>query len=282
MLSRKTRYAIMALSILAREWGGDNAVPMRRVFFTAAILLCVALPLSAQKAFDPAESRDEISFNIGLMTPMQRGLDGLGHGTDLSLQLDYRHFWRSGLGVRSGIVFLPDYQGFENTFGIPVALVWRTGSTAGRARLDRGLNSAGSTIRNAQESYSSYDSASMLRSGAVSFLMGLFDRAEFYAGLTPGWIPGTESIYRRDFGGGWEESGMQKPHSLSLTADAGVALTYRIWRFNLRLMPAFHYSLIGNYRDYSAQYLPAYPRPIERTKDIRWHFSLQFGLGFLL
>ena len=31
MLSRKTRYAIMALSILAREWGGDNAVPMSTI-----------------------------------------------------------------------------------------------------------------------------------------------------------------------------------------------------------------------------------------------------------
>ena len=75
---------------------------------------------------------------------------------------------------------------------------------------------------------------------------------------------------------------MQKPHSFSLTADAGVALTYRIWRFNLRLSPMVHYSLIKNYRDYTAQYLPTYPRPLERTKDIRWHFSLQFGLGFLL
>ena len=31
MLSRKTRYAIMALSILAREWGKDNAVPMSSI-----------------------------------------------------------------------------------------------------------------------------------------------------------------------------------------------------------------------------------------------------------
>ena len=120
---------------------------MRRVFFIAAILLCVALPLSAQEAFDPAESRDEISFNIGLLTPMQRGVSGYTTGSDLALQLDYRHFWRSGLGVRSGIVFSPDYQGFENTFGVPVALVWRTGSTEGRARVDRGLNAARSLVK---------------------------------------------------------------------------------------------------------------------------------------
>ena len=258
---------------------------MIRRFILAILLLAGSIIAAAQEAFDPAESRDEISFNIGLLTPMQRGVSGYTTGSDLALQLDYRHFWRSGLGVRSGIVFSPDYQGFENTFGVPIALVWRTGSTEGRARVDRGLNAAGSTVRDGRLPFGAYgDGGSLARAGFGAFLLNLFSRAEFYAGLTPGWVPGAESIYRSNYGGegGWEESGMQKPHSFSLTADAGVALTYRIWRFNLRLSPMVHYSLINNYRDYTAQYLPTYPRPLERTKDIRWHFSLQFGLGFLL
>ena len=247
------------------------------------LLLLAAINASAQQAFDPAESRDELSLSVGMLTSMQRGVNGYYTGTDLALQMDYRHFWRSGLGVSSGIVFSPDYQGFENTFGIPVSLVWRTGEPRGRGRLDRGLNAAGSTIRDRSINYSyGNKSTSVLGAGLASFFMNIFSRAEFFAGLTPGWIPGDEDIYRSNYkDGSWEESGMQKPHSFALTADAGAALTYRIWRFNLRLTPAVHYSLINNYRDYSATYRPNYPAPLVSTQDLRWHFSFQFGVGYL-
>ena len=248
-----------------------------------SFLVLAALNASAQQAFDPAESRNELVLSAGPLTPMQRGVGGYYTGADLVIQLDYRHFWRNGLGVSSGIVFSPEYQNFDNTFGIPVALVWRTGEPRSRGRLDRGLNAAGSTIRDRSYNYSyGSKSSEVLGAGLASFFMNLFSRAEFFAGLTPGWIPEAEDIRRSNYkDGGWEESGIRKPHSLALTADAGAALTYRIWRFNLRLTPAIHYSLVNNYRDYSAVYRPNYPAPLVRTQDLRWHFSFQFGLGYL-
>ena len=247
------------------------------------LLMLAAFSASAQQAFDPAESRNELVLSAGPLTPMQRGVGGYYTGADLVIQLDYRHFWRSGLGVSSGIVFSPEYQNLDNTFGIPVALVWRTGEPRSRGRLDRGLNAAGSTIRDRSYNYSyGSKSAEVLGAGLASFFMNLFSRAEFFAGLTPGWIPEAEDIHRSNYkDGAWEESGIRKPHSLVLTADAGAALTYRIWRFNLQLTPAVHYSLINNYRDYSAVYRPNYPAPLVRTQDLHWHFSFQFGLGYL-
>ena len=109
------------------------------------LLVLAAFNANAQQAFDPAESRNELSLGTGLLTPMQRGVGGYYSGADMAIQLDYRHFWRSGLGLSSGIVFSPEYQNLDNTFGIPVALVWRTGEPRGRGRLDRGLNAAGSS-----------------------------------------------------------------------------------------------------------------------------------------
>lgn len=248
-----------------------------------SFLLLAAFSAGAQQAFDPAESRNELALSAGLLTPMQRGLGGNYTGADLAVQLDYRHFWRSGLGVSSGIVFSPEYQNLDNTFGFPVSLVWRTGEPRGRGRVDRGLNAAGSTIRDWSYNYTYGSKGSeVMGAGLASFFMNLFSRAEFFAGLTPGWIPEEGSVHRSNYrDGGWEESGIQKPHSFVLTADAGAALTYRIWRFNLRLCPAFHYSLVNNYRDYSAVFQPNYPAPRVRTQDLRWHFSFQFGLGYL-
>ena len=247
------------------------------------LLVLAGFNASAQQAFDPAESRNELVLSAGPLTPMQRGVGGYYTGADLVIQLDYRHFWRSGLGVSSGIVFSPEYQNLDNTFGIPVALVWRTGEPRSRGRLDRGLNAAGSTIRDRSYNYSyGSKSAEVLGAGLASFFMNLFSRAEFFAGLTPGWIPEAEDIHRSNYkDGAWEESGIRKTHCLVLTADAGAALTYRIWRFNLRLCPAVHYSLVNNYQDYTAVFQPNYPAPLVRTQDLRWHFSFQFGLGYL-
>lgn len=256
---------------------------MKRKLILLSILLLAAFSAGAQQDFDPAESRNELSLSAGLLTSMQRGVGGYYTGTDLALQMDYRHFWQNGLGVSSGILYSPDYQGFENTFGLPVALIWRTGEPRSRGRLDRGLNAAGSTLRDRSYNYT-YGSRSteVLGAGIASFFMNLFSRAEFFAGLTPGWIPGPEDIHRSNYqDGSWEESGMQQPHSFALTADLGAALTYRIWRFNLRLTPAVHYSLVNNYRDYFAEFRPNYPAPRVHTQDLRWHFSFQFGLGYL-
>ena len=86
-----------------------------------------------------------------------------------------------------------------------------------------------------------------MRNDVVANVLNIFlRRTEFFAGVTPGYMPGLEP-----------------DHRFSLAADAGMTLSIPLWRFSLDMTPAAHYLVTKNFG------------------ETRWLFSLSGGLSFL-
>ena len=91
----------------------------------AAILL--AIPLSAQK---PLEN-DEIFATIGVNTPMYKNME-----SDVVVGLHYGHYYPNGVGFRTGFQYIPSVVDIDNSFGVPLAITFRTGSRTTSAKLN--------------------------------------------------------------------------------------------------------------------------------------------------
>ena len=117
-----------------------------------------------------------------------------------------------------------------------------------------------------------------MKYGLVTVLMNLFDRIEFHAGLTPGYVAGKSRdmypSYHNIGMGYWEKTWTEKPSSLSLSADAGLNICFRIWRFDLKLMPSFHYNITDNYRYHIQEGVRGSDGVLVTTiKPIKWFFT---------
>lgn len=240
---------------------------MRRLLIILSTILS-AIPLSAQK---PLEN-DEIFATVGVNVPMYKGME-----SDVVIGLHYGHYYPNGVGFRTGFQYIPTVVEIDNNFSVPLAVTYRTGSRTTSAK----LNSAAHGIARTQMS----DEGNALKYGLVTFLMNLFDRIEFHAGLTPGYVAGkSREIYPSYHYRGmdyWEKTWTEKPASLSLSADAGLDVSFRIWRFDLKLMPAFHYNLTNNYRYHIQEGTRGSDDVIRYTvKPIRWFFTFNGGLAF--
>ena len=81
--------------------------------------------------------------------------------------------------------------------------------------------------------------------------------------------------------GYWEKTWTEKPSSFSLSADAGFDISFRIWRFDLKLMPSFHYNITNNYRYHIQEGIRGSDEVIRTTvKPIKWFFTFNGGLAF--
>ena len=239
---------------------------MKRLLIILSTILS-AIPLSAQK---PLEN-DEIFATVGVHVPMYKNME-----SDMVIGLHYGHYYPNGVGYRAGFQYIPTVVDIDNSFSIPLAVTYRTGSRTTSAK----LNSAAHGVARTQV----YDEGDELKYGLATFLINLFDRIEFHAGLTPGYVAGkSRDMYPsyRDFGIGWEKTWTEKPSSFSLSADAGLDISFRIWRFDLKLMPAFHYNITNNYRYHIQEGIRGSDEVIRSSvKPIKWFFTFNGGLAF--
>ena len=65
----------------------------------------------------------DISFTAGVNVPMYKGI-----GSDATFSINYGYFERNGLGFRAGVQWTPSIANVDNSFGLPLAFVWRTAS----------------------------------------------------------------------------------------------------------------------------------------------------------
>ena len=140
------------------------------------------------------------------------------------------------------------------------------------------------TMRNAYHNKYYYNQNPTVDNVVGSFFTGLFNRIEFFAGLTPGYIfgPNDDSPRHGTYGGVKGESYMYIKNRFSLTADAGFGLSFNIWRFKLSVLPSVHYFITDNYRDVNNK---SYTKPTGTESDFTdqarsWQFSIQGGLSF--
>ena len=240
---------------------------MKRFLIILATIL-TTVPLCAQKTLE----NDEIIATVGVNAPMYKNMEG-----DVVVGIHYGHYYPNGIGFRTGFQYIPTVVEIDNSFSVPLAITFRTGSRTTSAK----LNSAAHGIARTQV----YDDGDALKYGLVTFLMNLFDRIEFHAGLTPGYVAGkSREIYPSYHNSGmgyWEKTWTEKPSSFSLSADAGFDISFRIWRFDLKLMPAFHYNITNNYIYHSQKGAKGSDDIISSSvKPIRWFFTFNGGLAF--
>lgn len=218
----------------------------------AAVLLANGVSLHAQENIvltpvsgNRQEGLSEIRFGVGVRGPVDRTL---GWGSSEIISVSYAKYGVRNLGWRIGAEFMPENMGIDSYFGVPVAFTARTRARSFSQAVTTGLESAAmGAVRDAVYGYEP-----TARSIVGDFLLGLFNRAEFFAGLTPGYIAGTNvplkgSNYDSFAGQMMSERTMLLNNRFSLTADAGFSMSFRIWRFNLGFVPSVHYFLTKNF-----------------------------------
>ena len=240
---------------------------MKRLLIIVSAIL-VTIPLCAQKALE----NDEIIATVGVNVPMYKSME-----SDVIVGLHYGHYYPNGVGFRAGFQYIPTVVEIDNSFSVPLAVTYRTGSRSRSTKLTAAAHGvAGTQV---------YDEEDVLKYGLVNFLMNLFDRLEFHAGLTLGYVAGkSREIYPSYHYSGlgyWEKTWTEKPSSFSLSADAGFDISFRIWRFDLKLMPAFHYNITNNYRYHIQEGVRGSDEVLRTTvKPIKWFFTFNGGLAF--
>ena len=238
---------------------------MKRLLIIVSTII-LATPLCAQK---PLEN-DEVFVTVGANVPMYKNIDG-----DVVVGLHYGHYYPNGIGFRTGFQYSPTVVDIDNSFSVPLAFTYRTGSRSTSQKLT-------SAAYGVARTHISDDND--LKYGVASFLMNLFDRLEFHAGLTPGYVAGkSRELYpsyhsSMDY---WKKTWTEKPSSFALSVDAGFDVNFRIWRFDLKLMPAFHYNITNNYRYHIHEGVKNSNEVMRHTvKPIRWFFTFNGGLSF--
>lgn len=256
------------------------------------VLLASGLKAEGQASgFDPHSSRNDISVGYGWMLPLVQGSMGSDCSEGTMVRIDYRHFYANRAGFGIGAQHVRDYMDVDGCVGLPLSFVCRT-------ELHDFGELVGKGIRNAidNDPFEGYDPYYIqenfehpMAEGFISdigvFLMSLVNRAEFRAGLTPGYIYGDGKTQHTAYsiiteGDRYNWSGMKGSevgNRFCLTADIGANLSYRIWHFCLNLNPELHYILTDNYKLYSRP-----DKGPEETKPQRWQFSFLFSLDLML
>lgn len=253
--------------MIAKRERSVNKQDMRhftRIAAAASVILISNVCASAQtKRFS-----QDLGFTVGTNVPL-----GHGEDSDVIVGVTYGRFYPGGCGFRTGFQYSPSVMDIDNYFGVPMAFAFRTGMKSTAQRFDTAFNGTA-------DSY--YDNVYWDRGvspgGMIAdFLVNLFSQAELFAGITPGYVSGAsekghESSYYRET---WTE----KPHSFSLTLDVGGSINYKIWRFDLKAIPAFHYCLTDNYEHHSA--LVEGPRIVrDSSQPVKWFFTISGCLAF--
>ncbi|MBR5107678.1 MAG: hypothetical protein IK098_06540 [Bacteroidales bacterium] len=224
---------------------------------TKLMLVCGLMALCGS-AF--AQSRD-IGLQVGVNVPVSQTV---GIGSDMMLGVSYGQFYYNGFGFRAGFQYAASTADINDVIGVPVAFAYRTRAKSTGERFETGaVGARDAMIYRYPRGHG--DVADLLG----GFLLNLFSDVEFFAGLTPGYILGASE---KPFNTTWVE----KKYGFSLSVDAGVGFNYSIWRFDLKLTPAFHYNLTDNY----IHHLVAGTTSVDRSTPIRWFFTLNGGLAF--
>lgn len=237
----------------------------RLIIILLALLFCTMS--HAQKKNVPIWENNEIFATVGVNVPMYRNIE-----SDVLVGIHYGHYYPDGIGFRAGFQYSPSVSDIDNCFGVPMAFTFRTRSRSMSSRLDSATMGAVTSAV--------YSDDNAFAGGIAGFLMNLFDRMEFYAGLTPGYAAGTDDIHTSgDTDGYWAKTWTEKPYGFSLSVDGGFNINFKIWHFDLKLMPAFHYYLTENYI-YRIDRMDPYGGIVSKTvRPIRWFFTFSGGLA---
>jgi hypothetical protein len=263
---KKKLFFIIAVLVV---WGGAEAAAQTAQSASAAGAAQTA------KAVRPAgQGLEEIRFGVGVRGAVDRTLR---NGSPEIVSLSYARYNQKGLGFRTGLEFMPSNMKIDSYFGVPVAFSARTRSRTFSQSVRTGLESAAvGAVRDAVYGYEPN-----ARSIAGDFILGMFNRAEFFAGITPGYVFGTgSSRSKSDDGMAITEQRVDLVNRFAISADAGFSMSFLIWQFNLSIVPAVHYFLTKNYI-YISETTPIDGGASKITETpVRFQYSVLGALGF--
>jgi len=239
----------------------------------ALITACLSSVSAYAGGPDPRTLTKSCEITVGAYVPMYDGIEA-----DAYVGFNYTSYRPSGIGFKYGIQYSPSVVDLANVVGAPVAFTYRTRERSTSERLMSGAYGAADALWHDVWYQRDGIGSSMIAAALAS----LFSGAEYYVGVTPGVIFEAGMDH-----GSWNENynWTERSFPLSLSLDAGMNLNYAIWRFDLKIMPAFHYNLTGNYKvhhvttDYYDQYTDTYYTS-EEVRRARWFFSIGAGLSF--
>ena len=220
------------------------------------------------------QGMQEIRFGVGVRGAVDRTLR---NGSPEIVTLSYARYNQKGLGFRAGLEYMPMNMRIDSYFGVPVAFSARTRARSFGQSVRSGLESAAvGAVRDAVYGYEPN-----ARSIAGDFILGMFNRAEFFAGITPGYVFGTgSSRSKSDDGMAITEQRVDLVNRFAISADAGFSMSFRIWQFNLSIVPAVHYFLTKNYI-YISETTPIDGGASKITETpVRFQYSVLGALGF--
>ncbi len=249
---------------------------MKKLF---VVLVLVSLTGSAAFAQKILPESQDIRFTAGVRIPIEKSRANSGE----VMSLTYGRSLGKGFVARGGVQWMFENMDIDDYLGLPLSVSWSSGRRTFRQSLENGLEN---TLRNAYSNKYYYNYDPTMDDVAGSFFTGLFNRIEFFAGLTPGYIfgPNDDSPRHGSYGGVSGESYMYIKNRFSLTADAGFGLSFQIWRFRLSVIPSVHYFITDNYREVNnkSYSTPTGTETTNSDKSRSWQFSIQGGLTFAL
>ena len=237
--------------------------------------LIIACVLTALCGNAWAQTRD-IGLQVGVNAPVSQTVR---IGSDMMLGLSYGQFHYNGLGFRTGFQYAASTASINDVIGVPLAFAYRTRSRSADERFQAGATGA----RDAMVYRHPYGNSQKAASFLGGFLLNLFSEAEFFAGVTPGYIigpsetPSKEVVPSRTT---WSDTWVEKKNAFSLSLDAGATLNYSIWRFDLKLTPAIHYNLTNTYIYHLTSGEKGVDAIHDKTTPLRWFFTLNGGIAF--
>lgn len=240
--------------------------------FIILILVSFITILAQAQKINPESYTRELSGGVGFSTPFSDS-----YGADAVYWMNYSHYLGRHTGIRVGAQYMPENMEVDGFVGFPVSLSLRTGM---RQTSDAYVY-GGLLALDLLDAFI-WDDGNFFANALAVFLLSMVNRAEFFVGLTPGYVYGDTHLhqgYYWDLDGNkyYETYGMRKNGSLYCSADAGLNFSWRIWRFTLNMTPSVHYNVTGNYHRYSANEATIHPQ----DAPVRWFFSMNFGLGYL-
>lgn len=247
---------------------------MKKVLSTIIIAAASCLLCS----FATAQTRD-IGVTAGANVPLYKGAEN-----DIIIGINYGQFRQNGLGFRAGLQYGASLADVNDYIGLPVAFAWRTRTKTASERLHSGTAGAMESAGNMVYGRTYYDSSDIASGLIGGFLMNLFSDLEFFAGVTPGFYVGKSSIPGRSSWGNsrqyWQETWTERKNAFSFTLDAGMCLNYSIWRFDIKLIPSFHYNLMNSLIQHVDRGETGVGTKSSEVTPLRWTFTMSGGLAF--
>jgi len=163
-------------------------------------------------------------------------------------------FFYNNMGVRTGLTYITNMEGTDSYTSIPLMFAYRT-KTNRDFYLGSNIDSFGDLL--------------------FQIILGLIPKqAEYNVGISLGYIEPNNNLSLVDYGDGYFfEEGYQVNQRFTSSVDAGLRLTYRIYRFGVVLSPSVSYVFTDNFEYYSELGLNSGYTP-------NWFMNLTFGISY--